>query len=36
MGPLFDGKYSQCGNRLLPITGMYLETSPKIGKFSEI
>ena len=29
MGSLFNGKYSQCGNRFLPIKEAYLEPSPK-------
>ena len=29
MGSLFDGKYSQLGNRFLPMTETYLESSQK-------
>ena len=36
MGFLFDGKYSQCGNRFLPIKGVYLEPSPKFTMKSSI
>ena len=36
MGSLFDGKYSQCCNRFLPITGVYLEPSQKFTKESSI
>ena len=36
MGFLFDGKYSQCGNRFLPITEVCLEPSPKFTMKSSI
>ena len=36
MGSLFDGKYSQRGNRSLPITEAYLEPSPKSSMESSI
>ena len=36
MGSLFDGNYSQCGNRFLPIAGVYLEPSPKFTMKSSI
>ena len=36
MGSLFDGKYSQCGNRSQPITEAYLEPSPKSSMESSI
>ena len=36
MGPLFNGKYSQCGNRFLPIIEEYLEPCPKSSMESPI
>ena len=36
MDSLFDGKYSQWGNKFLPITEAYLEHSLKSGFFAEM